>query len=228
MNYIRHKVNNFISKSNLNGNITLPALIKAANGNGILVKPYSASRLMLIMLGMAKESKSAPALCVKDQSNIMVFYDDALSRDKTIFAIAHELGHIELGHSVSDKHNIRQEKDANMFAHYLLTDANRNYDKTIRICAIALLLCLSVIALLELWHKNDYLSASPSQTQTAVTEPTNNEMCYYTDKGVVYHIYRDCQYLKNCDVVLTDTISRSHKERLCSACKKRCESKFGK
>ena len=71
MNYIRHKVNNFISKSNLHGDITLSGLIKAANRMNIMVKPYSSSKRMLLMLRLTQESNNAPALCVKEYYDIL-------------------------------------------------------------------------------------------------------------------------------------------------------------
>lgn len=241
MNYIRHKVNNFISKSNLHGDINLSGLIKAANRMNIMVKPYSSSKRMLLMLRLTKESNNAPALCVKDQDNIMVFYDDALSEDETIFAIAHEIGHIELGHNINCKHNTRQEKEADTFAHYLLSP-KYNYNIAIKACVISLFICISIIIILvapwrennqptSLYDKSLNSTATSSETvesQSTFPEINNNDICYFTERGEVYHLYRDCGYLKNSKTVMSDTISHCHKERLCSVCKRRHESELSK
>ncbi len=241
MNYIRHKVSNFISKSNLHGNITLSGLVKAANRMNIMVKPYSSSKRMLLMLRLTKESNNVPALCVKDQDNIMIFYDDALSEDETIFAIAHEIGHIELGHNITFKHNDRQEKEANTFAHYLLTPSN-NYKIANKTCVISLCICLIIIILLIApWRKNNQptslsskglnntdTSSETVESQSTFSEINNSDICYFTEKGEVYHLYRDCGYLKNSKTVISNTIAHCHKDRLCSACKKRHESELNK
>lgn len=241
MNYIRHKVKNFIQKSNLQGNITLSELIKAANRMSVIVKPYSSSKRMLLMLRLSKESNNVPALCVKDQDNIMIFYDDTLSEDESAFAIAHEIDHIELGHNITGKNNEKQEKEANTFAHYLLTPAN-NYNMAIKACVISLCICFSIIIILITpWQESDQLTSLSSkdftrtakssesvESQSTSPEINNNDICYFTEKGEVYHLYRDCGYLKNSKTVMSDTIAHCHKDRLCSACERRYESELNK
>ena len=166
----------------------------------------------------------------------MIFYDDALSEDETIFAIVHEIGHIELGHNIDCKHNTRQEKEANTFAHYLLSP-EKNYNIAIKACVISLFICISIIIILVApWRENNQptslsdksfnrnaISSETVESQSTFTEINSTDICYFTERGEVYHLYRDCGYLKNSKTVMSDTILHCHKGRLCSACERRYE-----
>lgn len=45
-----------------------------------------------------------------------------------------------------------------------------------------------------------------------------DDKCYWTKSGEVYHLYDDCQHIKNSSSVFTGTVSDSGKERVCRTC----------
>ncbi len=55
---------------------------------------------------------------------------------------------------------------------------------------------------------------------------SNNSACYFTKYGEVYHLYPDCQYIRNANSVICDSINGSHKDRLCFACERRNNKKY--
>lgn len=75
------------------------------------------------------KNQSAVSLLTEDQWTII--YDETMSRERCRFTVAHELGHIFLGHPLKDRYYARSidtskpmtEKQADMFAARLLSPA---------------------------------------------------------------------------------------------------------
>lgn len=77
------------------------------------------------LINELKESELGAALC--DGDKWYIIYDDTLSSSQKRFVVAHELGHIFLGHRLKNGHfvhdNYKLEKEANSFASKLLSPA---------------------------------------------------------------------------------------------------------
>ena len=70
----------------------------------------------------------------------------------------------------------------------------------------------------------------PQQTEPIENTPPNigeNEMVYWTESGTKYHIYRDCQSLKNSENVLSGTLSEAKESKKAECCKY-CSNNFSK
>lgn len=69
-------------------------------------------------------------------------------------------------------------------------------------------------------------TAQINQQDSVLSKLTpGNNLVYLAKEGTVYHIYRDCQYIKNRDGVTQATIRQAFEQRglsqLCKACEKR-------
>lgn len=165
MNYAEHTAQLFKKRNGISKrNITYNDLLHVCRKNGYIVKYYSTSATIMVVLGVYDMAAGSAAVSAVDENkNVMIFIKDSLPEKKRLFALAHELGHIELEHK---RHNdITAEKEA-----------------------------------------------------VSLSEST---VCYFAEKGSVYHIYRDCSYLKNTSSVCSDTINHSHKSKICSRCNER-------
>ncbi|MBP3600090.1 MAG: ImmA/IrrE family metallo-endopeptidase [Clostridia bacterium] len=225
MNYIKHSAEKFAKTLKLRDkNISLKKLKALLTKSGFFIKYYSESQILLISLGLLDEANDSDSVSFVDsQGMIYIFIDDTLPEPKQLFALAHETGHIILKHRKTQSLKKQQEREADLFAHYLLS-GNGNRKLNIAISAVSLFLCACIILI-------TVLAAFPTnkqQTKTVSAEiedssknsniEINNTVCYFTKYGEVYHIYRDCYYIKNSNNVYCDTIEHSHKDRLCSAC----------
>ena len=235
MNYIKHSVNQCIKSINLNEReITFKKLYSALSKKGFIIKKYSEAGTLLIAFGLYDESKEADSVSALDNNgNPYVFLDDKLPTPKRLFALAHEVGHITLGHKkpIDEEEKSKQEAEADMFAHYLLS--GKNTPKTnfaTLILSVLLSVCIILIALLVFFlpqpqavptsvsSKNSTIySSNPSP------EINSNTICYFTKYGEVYHIYSDCSYIKNSETIYTSTIGNCKHDRMCSRCRNRME-----
>ena len=254
MNYIKHTALTFCKNNHLERKeVTYNRLIKTARQNGYIVKTYSASDELLIYYGLYDRAQKSSSVSVTDENaNVLIFIDDSLSKNKQRFALAHEIGHIILEHKPNEKTKRRQEREADWFAHYLLTGtAPPRIDLYLSI--ISLMICVTLIVLLvclPLMGKMNFTKQKTEGENTTVSAPTEakdtipadkvavappsssassaaesskqqSDICYYTEHGTVYHIYRDCSYLKNSQNVYTSKIDECPLDRLCSRCANR-------
>ena len=232
MDYIKHSSIKFAKETKLYGKeINLEDLLFASRQKGYIVRKYSTSADALILYRIFERAKKSSSVCITDKdSNTVIFIDDSLPKQKQLFALAHELGHITLSHSPESQKKRQQEKEANLFAHYLL-DTNfrpKRMNFAISILTVFLCLCISALfILLPYMDKSVEGPATPSQTvrTSSVPESEDATMCYYTEYGEVYHLYSDCYFLKNSKKVYSVSIKNCPKERLCSECDKRANKK---
>lgn len=75
-------------------------------------------------------------------------------------------------------------------------------------------------------NSTDEYSSAPSyesgySESSSSEESANSKTVYWTEKGKVYHKYRDCSGLRKSKNVLSGTISDSGKPRLCKRCEDR-------
>lgn len=232
MDYIKHSSIKLAKEAKLYGKeISFEDLLFAARQKGYIVRRYSTSADAMILYQIFERAKKSSSVCITDKdSNTVIFIDDSLPEPKQLFALAHELGHITLSHSPESQKKRRQEKEANLFAHYLL-DTNfrpKRLNLTISILTGFLCLCISALFMfLPYMDKSAERPTTPSQTvrSSSVSESENARMCYYTEYGEVYHLYSDCYFLKNSKKIYSDSIKNCPKERLCSECDKRANKK---
>lgn len=224
MNYIEYKAFSFLRHHKLtNKTITLDNLTFAANQSGYIVKPYSSSQAMMILLGVFEESKCSASVTVKDDSkNTVIFINDVISKDKQLFALAHEIGHIVLEHNKKVPGQT-QEEEANRFANFLLKDS---YLSPVKLFSI-LLSAVTILAIL-IFIISDILH--PSSVSTTVSNKNDitsyseiYTIYYWTPSGTVYHTHKNCRALKNSDEILSGDLetAKKEKDRLCKFCEEK-------
>ncbi len=232
MNYIKHVSIKFAKNHKLYGKeITLKKLLFAAKQNGYVVKNYSTSAHMMIMLGVYERAmKSSSVAVIEEKGDVYIFIDDSMPEQKQLFALAHELGHIQLKHDPQKQGKRQFEREANLFAHYLLDsdyDIKRIFNIIKILIAVLCFLFSFIFCLLcydfFLPQANNSQPTQQNQAPSQSSAPSNNTstVFYYTPHGEVYHIYRDCHYIRNSNNVRATTTKVDGIERICSACEKR-------
>ena len=108
---------------------TLDDLVGIVNTLGFEIIDYSRDeedediRALIRELGISELTKTSRAFTYRKQDVKLLFLEDSMSADEKRYAIAHELGHIILGHMNSGtgfSADMEDEFEANEFAHYLL------------------------------------------------------------------------------------------------------------
>lgn len=244
MDYIKHRALDFRSRNHIKNTVTLKSLTKIARQNGYIVYNYSATQTLMLLLDVYDDSLTASSVSTKDSNgNIIIFIDDSAPKDKRLFGMAHELGHIILEHKpVTDKKlKRRQENEANKFAHCILSKHPFPFDAVTVSLAACIILLLTLISVLLITPTNsdsiavdvDSNNSSTHVSSDAVSYPSvssatdsvltgsNGPVCYYTKHGSVYHTYRDCTYLDAAANVYETTIDNCPAHELCSRCRKR-------
>ena len=238
MDYVKHRAISYRNRNHIKNTVTLKSLTKIARQNGYIVYKYSATKTIMILLGVYDDSLLASSVSAKDTNgNVIIFIDDSVSENKQLFALAHEIGHIVLEHTpVCDPSLKRkQENDANKFAHYILSKRPFPFDAVSLSLVVASTMLIGLILTFSL-QPTDSNTVTTSVNSDAVSQPSvssavgsttnasNETICYYTKHGSVYHIYRDCTYLNAADEVYEATVGNCPPPELCSRCKKRFES----
>ena len=126
-----------------------------------------------------------------DKNHRIVFVNEDLSDEEKLVVLAHEEGHIYLNHMASlccIGHDVKQEHDANEFAHYLLHQnihqiVSRFLKKHKKICITAA--CIILVGLIGLTGISVY-----NRNQSYYGE------YYITSSGQSYH-RKDCIFVKN-------------------------------
>lgn len=259
MNYIKHLSIKFARANRLtHTKITLRKLLYTARKCGYIVKSYSKSYTTMVLLNVYKRAQKSSSVSIIDtDGNVYIFIDDTMPKEKQLFALAHEIGHILLKHNPNDCKKRRQEREANLFAHYLL-DADydiKRLKSTISYLLLIIFLFLAIIFYLlyaqsipqkqttgsssRIYYtapaitnnsspnKNNYVSQHTIEepTTSSYIEITGDTECYFTEYGKVYHLYDDCHYIKNSNIIYCDTIENNPNDRLCSYCEKRLYKK---
>lgn len=227
---IKYIANKFKSKYKINNKSSAEYLKLVIHLLGCNLLTYSDEVMKLSALNLLKKSKTAPALSdIDNKGNITVFYNDELPLSIQRLALAHELGHIVLEHLSLNVIGENQEREADKFAEYLLSCPNNVKIERIHITCILLCLCISLVSLYNFFNIGDReefkLNTISKEyvSQSNNSESGNHTTCYYARYSEVYHLYKDCYYLKN-SKIYTDTIEDCHLDRLCSACERRLKS----
>lgn len=227
---IYFKAKEFRSKYKINSKSSLEYLKMIIHKSGHNLLTYSDEIIKLTALNFREKVNNAPALSLMDdKGNITVYYNDELPMSVQRLALCHELGHIELGHFYLKTIGEKQEKEADKFADYLLSPKNDNKLTWIQIVCSFLCILFCILTLSKEHTKNINNTKSNTTIPKTVSETTANvitdsTICYYAQYSVVYHLYKDCYYLKNSEKIYTDTVESCGKDRLCSACEHRRNS----
>lgn len=244
MDYIKHRAFDFRSRNHIKNTVTLKSLTKIARQNGYIVYRYSSARTLMLLLGVYDDSLTAPSVATKDSNgNIIIFIDDSAPKDKQLFGMAHEFGHINLEHVPTEDEQLRkkQESEADKFAHYILSKRTFSFNSVVISLAAVIILLLTLISVLLITPTNsdsiavdvDSNNSSTHVISDAVSYPSvssatdssltgsNGPVCYYAKHGNVYHTYRDCTYLDAAAQVYETTIDNCPAHELCTRCKNR-------
>ena len=250
---IKYKVNKLRSKFNINNKSSLEDLKTVVHKLGFNLSTYSEEKMKLISLRREQEIQTASSLSVIDSSgNTTIYYNGNLPPAIQRFSLAHEIGHILLGHTRRNLTDKKQEEEADKFASYLLSPQKKRKLIGLQLDCSILCLCIFISAICGFLSSNlptskethNYESALqhnsiakppqnstiqssqsstviPQHNNTVESTPSNIQLCYFTPSGKVYHLYRDCQHIKNSKQVFTNTVQNSGKERICSTCEYR-------
>lgn len=142
MNFIEHEALKF-KTNHLLFNANYNRLVAICRKKGYIVKSYSTAQSFLIACQMWEKSKVSDAVSVIDQDgNVIICIRDNLPPKKKLFALAHEIGHIELEHA--NNYDENSENEADMFAHLLLESWSVSFKELlpviILLCVIGILL----------------------------------------------------------------------------------------
>lgn len=107
--------------------VRLEDLLGVARFQGWDVFSYHEGEQALAALHLTEYAQELSAFTIIDQANCVIFYRDELDYSDKLFTIAHEMGHIVLGHTYYGKLGKRngrsvdvQEQEADIFAYELL------------------------------------------------------------------------------------------------------------
>lgn len=110
---------------------------KIAKNHGCYVRSYEKAKPFLVELGLWEQTNKTDAFTLWYENRHLIFYNQKNPETRVRFSIAHELGHILIGHKFQavrngqitlinrepDKLDSPEEKEANMFASRLLAPA---------------------------------------------------------------------------------------------------------
>lgn len=85
---------------------------------------YRNGRAAIAALGLYDLITRSDGFCVHHNDKYYIFYDDTMPRERQRFTIAHELGHIRLGHLVQNQHTTINREPS---AHDDLTEMQANW-----------------------------------------------------------------------------------------------------
>lgn len=225
MENIKNSAIDFAKTLRLGGKeITYKRLLTAITKKGFIVSDYDEASTALITFNLFDEAKVSDSVSAVDKSGVpYIFIDDNVPKEFRLFTLAHEIGHIMLKHRKTPSLKRQHEREADLFAHYLLSNSNRkNFKLTANIVSILLCLSILVTAVIIAPSSDEPVKAVSAHNQSTIEEKLdNNTTCYFTEYGEVYHIYKDCYYLKNSKAIYTTTIGQCKHDRMCSACNRR-------
>lgn len=223
----RKSARQFLASNNIK-KVTSENLISAITALGYKVIYFNdpdnviETEELLARLNLLEMSRNSKAFTYKLKSIRVVFIDyTMLERDK-VYALAHEAGHIYMGHM--DRVNcsygaIEDEWEANEFAHFVISPSIIDRFKgSIRSKAKLLVIPLIIILLFAAPHVQlNHITASISDTGSKSNESTMNY--YVTASGEKYHKH-DCRYVKNNNSArkITEKEYHSGKYSACSIC----------
>ncbi len=149
---------------------------------GIVMASYSKSEAFLSEIGLARLTQVTDGLSVNLEGKYYIFYRGDMVPGRIRFTVAHELGHIVLGHLERQSHTTRNrepqagdapiEQAANVFASRLLAPACVLHDlnaltpeRISKLCDISLTAARFRAERMELLEKRGAFGASPLERE---------------------------------------------------------------
>lgn len=149
---------------------------------GISLVPYSKSKVFLTELGLGALLQETDGLSVRIQGKYYIFYRGNMTTGRIRFTVAHELGHIVLGHLGNQTYTTRNreprkddapiEQMANVFASRLLAPACVLYElnattpeRIAELCDISLAAARFRAERMELLKKRGAFGMSPLERE---------------------------------------------------------------
>ena len=176
---------------------SLDDLVYVAKDQGYDIIDYSKESANPSVATLIKElsveevAKRGKAFVFQKKEIKLLFLCDELTKDEKRYAIAHELGHIALGHlrhGVSNDTSICEEHDANEFSHYLLLPG-KGYlikhwiDEHRTACVVSIIALVMAIGMITLYCYVCYRNSLYGEY-------------YITENGSHYHKI-GCTYIKD-------------------------------
>ena len=188
---IRKEINKLFKKYKI-PKITLDNLLYIISDYSFEIIDFNADNLnsetLLQRLSLTETAKLQTAFTYKNNDLKFVFIRDNLSAEEKTYALAHELGHIVLGHLDKTDKGVEDEYEANEFAHYLLSPSvsmkNKNFLSLHKKLIIGLCIAVLIIA-----------AAIPITSHFANESKAYGEY-YITETGKKYH-RKDCIFVKD-------------------------------
>ncbi len=201
-------------------NVNTANIMEAIEKQGYTIVEYSRVlntkevEKLLTALGLEVFSKTTRAFTYAAKNHRIVFISEELSEKEKLILLAHEEGHIFLGHMSSVSgicgEDIINENDANDFAHYLLKDdlwrsmrLSVIFNKIRAIwVAVAATFCAGIVAVALYFSGANQTDTEKNRKQLGQTKNSvskeelqkEDEYCI-TPTGTKYHI-EGCKYIE--------------------------------
>lgn len=190
-NTVKRTVRDFINKS-LKGKNDIHSLTAYLQSKGYAICLYANEEedALIEMHDLDRRVKSVHAFTIVDGNSKTVYVNDSLSAENKTYSIAHETGHIVLGHLDSDAVVVNsrlQEMETEAFAYELLT-----YKRTFTRFHLAI--ALLVVALLFIFGITCIFDTNVVQTN--LSSGATNNVVYITPSGDKYH-RESCMYVNH-------------------------------
>ncbi len=245
MRRIKVLVQNFISEYHLKGKaVSIESITAILRDRKFDIYTYSLADCadvtidLLEHLNVYEYANSVKCFTYVDAKHKIVFINDDLTSDEQLFLLTREAAHIYLHYSdqksgIISKTDATKEKEANVFASLLLsnlTPLERKFQRLNISFSILTggIVCLLLLRLIQPHMQPTSQTELPSNAQIQQTMNTDSakpdiipnpqHTYYWTKAGTVYHIYNDCQHLKNSNEIYSGNVDEAEKSRCCETC----------
>ncbi len=173
------------------------------------------------------------------QEDKLVFICTDMSADDTVEVLLHEIGHIVLGHLDSEgiisNTSTQQECEAFYFSQYVQERCrNSGRIKLIKagslVLAAFLLICTAAVILRYATIPREAVTED-GKTIVRVggigMDAFMQPHCYWTAGGEVFHLWQDCQHLRNSSTIYVGPREKSGRTACCKTCYKKFCERYG-
>lgn len=215
----------------------LEQILKSQNFVTVYFDPDNISEYvqdLIDMLNLHDEIQKLKGFTYCNKDLKFVFVNQKQDDEERLYILLHEEAHIYLKH-LDDQNGVcnmstSQENEARNLTFWIreesqISKANRilriaapTASALILVVALTLWACLSGI-----FEPTDDTALPAGQTGLLASDSTSDAepstyTYYWTNSGTVYHMYADCQHLKNSASVQSGSKSLSGKDRCCKTC----------
>lgn len=179
-------------KQNKIKHVTSESLVNALKDQGYTIIEFNGIddnkdvKLLVTALGVSDYIASCRCFTYQDDKYRLIFINENLNEEERTIVLAHEEGHIWNGHMTKQNvfgEEVKQEYQANEFAHYLLKDRDNKKKKlTWSFVSVGLVLILAGVGGWYLKYNHD--------------KAIYTDNLYKSETGSKYHL-EDCKSIKN-------------------------------